>query len=107
MREFSPAELRDYLQDHPSPPLLVDVREPWEFAICHLPHSRLLPMRQLFQDPAACLPQTGELVLICHHGIRSRQVGGFLGRHGFGPLINLDGGLEAWAREIDREMATY
>jgi len=46
-------------------------------------------------------------VLICHHGIRSRQVAGFLERHGFRDIINLAGGLDAWAREVDPQMATY
>lgn len=107
MREFGPAELRDYLRDNPNPPLLVDVREPWEFDICRLPGTQLFPMRQLFHEPETQLPPHRELVLICHHGIRSRQVAGFLERHGFRDIINLAGGLDAWAREVDPQMATY
>ncbi|WP_019626430.1 rhodanese-like domain-containing protein [Thioalkalivibrio sp. ALJT] len=106
MRQFSPVELRDYLQQTDTPPLLLDVREPWEFQRCHIEGSRLLPMGQI---PSA----TGELdpgietVVICHHGVRSRQVAWFLERTGFTNVINLTGGIDAWARDVDPAMPTY
>jgi rhodanese-related sulfurtransferase len=46
-------------------------------------------------------------VVICHHGIRSRLVALQLERAGFTRVINLSGGVEAWAREVDREMPVY
>lgn len=48
-----------------------------------------------------------EIVLICHHGIRSRQVGFYLEQNGFEKVINLEGGVEAWAQDIDPNMARY
>jgi len=45
--------------------------------------------------------------VICHHGIRSRMVGLYLENHGFSNIINLTGGVEAWAREVDPDMETY
>ncbi len=106
MREFSALQLRDHLAANEAPPLLLDVREPWEFRVCHIAGSRLLPMGQI---PAALddLDPQRETVVICHHGIRSRQVAMFLHYRGFGNIINLAGGVDAWARDVDRQMPTY
>jgi len=106
MREFSASQLRDHLATTDSAPLLLDVREPWEFRICHIAGSQLIPMGQL---PAAlnALDPGRETVVICHHGIRSRQVAMYLDYQGFGNVINLAGGGDAWARDVDRQMATY
>jgi rhodanese-related sulfurtransferase len=99
-----PPQLAAYLAD--AEPMLLDVREPWEFDICHIDGSTNLPMSQI---PARLeeLQDSGEIVLICHHGIRSMQVAGFLQRAIDAELINLDGGVDAWAREIDPDMALY
>ena len=106
MRELNAAELRDYLATSTTKPLLLDVREPWEFRICQIEGSQLIPMGQI---PAAlkALDPGRETVVICHHGIRSRQVAMFLDYQGFANVINLAGGVEAWARDVDRQMATY
>jgi rhodanese-related sulfurtransferase len=63
-------------------------------------------MRQI---PAAAhdLDPAQETVVICHHGIRSRQVAYYLERMGFTDVVNLDGGVDAWARDVDPHMATY
>lgn len=106
MRQMSPRELQDYLSQAQSSPLLLDVREPWEFQRCRIDGSRLLPMGQIpteYQD----LNPDDEIVVICHHGVRSQQVCGFLARVGFKNVINLSGGIDAWAREVDPHMATY
>ena len=99
-----PPQLAAYLAD--AEPMLVDVREPWEFDICHIGGSINLPMSQI---PARLdqLQDADEIVLICHHGIRSMQVAGYLQQSVDGKLINLDGGVDAWAREVDPDMALY
>lgn len=104
MRRYSAARLHEYLRDNQ--PRLIDVREPWEFAICHIPGSELLPMGQI---PAKLelFHESPEYVIICHHGIRSLQVMNFLMHHGIQNTINLDGGVDAWAREIDLDMPLY
>ncbi|MEJ2576392.1 MAG: rhodanese-like domain-containing protein [Gammaproteobacteria bacterium] len=108
MRDLRPSELERYLGSATEQPLLLDVREPWEFGICHIRGSELLPMGQI---PAAtqggALPRDRDIVVICHHGIRSRQVAMFLEHQGFDRVINLQGGLDAWAREVDRDMPVY
>ncbi len=103
IRRFSAQQLAQYLGDHQ--PQLIDVREPWEFEICHITGSILLPMSQVPANIERFRAQ--ETVVICHHGIRSLQVVRFLAHHGIEHCINLDGGVDAWAREIDRDMAVY
>ena len=106
MRELNALKLRAYLAETDTDPLLLDVREPWEFQTCQIAGSQLIPMGQL---PAAlkALDPERETVVICHHGIRSRQVGRFLEYQGFSGVINLSDGIDGWARDVDREMAVY
>ena len=105
MRRFSPQQLADYVQDNT--PLLLDVREPWEYAICKLDGSELVPMRQIPAFAPQLDPQQ-DIVVICHHGIRSKAVCDYLEQqHGYTRLINLEGGVDAWAKQLDSSMATY
>lgn len=106
MQNFSPSQLQQYLAAQAEPPLLLDVREPWEFERCHIEGSLLVPMRELATKLPELDPQR-ETVVICHHGIRSRHVGMQLEHAGFGHIINLAGGVDAWARDVDPEMAVY
>ena len=106
MREMTTDECRSYLENAEVQPLLLDVREPWEYNIVHLEHSRLLPMRQVPMELDS-LDRDQEIVVLCHHGIRSRQVALFLEQHGFTNVVNLTGGIDAWARHTDTSLATY
>lgn len=106
MREITPQQLKDYLQVATPAPLLLDVREPWEYEICHIEGANLMPMQQIPQTFKTLDPQQ-EIVVICHHGRRSLQVAGYLERMGFTRLINLTGGVDAWAHDVDRSMPTY
>jgi rhodanese-related sulfurtransferase len=101
---MSATEMAAHLQQ--ASPLLLDVREPWEFEICHIEGSTNLPMGQIPQR-VEDLPESGEIVVICHHGVRSQQVIRFLQGQMTASLINLDGGVDAWAREVDRDMPLY
>ena len=104
MPSMSATELATHLGQ--ATPLLLDVREPWEFDICHIAGSNNLPMGQIPQRIEE-LPDSGEVVVICHHGVRSQQVIRFLQGQTNASLVNLDGGVEAWAREVDRDMPLY
>ena len=100
-------ELHAYLQSNPNPtPYLLDVREPWEFEKCHLAGSTLVPMRQIPQAMLE-LNQDQEIVVICHHGIRSRAVAAYLANNDFSQVINLAGGIDEWAKRVDPSMPTY
>ena len=87
-------------------PLILDVREPWEHAICRIEQARLLPMQEI---PARCpeLPRDRDIVVLCHHGMRSLQVANFLRDSGIERLYNLDGGIAAWAEQVEPTMARY
>jgi rhodanese-related sulfurtransferase len=87
-------------------PLLLDVREPWEFEICHIDGSINVPMGQIPQS-ADQFQDAEEIVVIRHHGIRSQHVIQFLQQQVTDGLINLDGGLDGWAREVDVDMPLY
>lgn len=105
MQQITPAELAQQLAAGDAP-VLLDVREPWEFERCHIAGSVLVPMRTIplrfgELDPAQ------RTVVICHHGARSMQVGLFLESKGFADVVNLSGGVAEWARSVDPTMPTY
>jgi len=106
MRELEAVELKDYLESADVKPLLLDVRQSWEFDICKLDDSVLIPMSSI---PANLdqLDKDRETVVICHHGIRSRRVAIYLEQAGFSNIINLKGGVDSWAKTVDNQMATY
>jgi rhodanese-related sulfurtransferase len=105
--QIAPVELASWRADAArTAPVLVDVREPWEFAHCHIEGSLPVPLGQL---PArrAEIPADRELVLVCHHGNRSEQAAMWLARNGFPNVHNLRGGVEAWSLEVDPAMPRY
>ncbi|MHB8536329.1 MAG: rhodanese-like domain-containing protein [Sulfuricaulis sp.] len=106
MRQMTALELKERLEQKNGELLVIDVREPWELNVCSLPGAMPIPMRAI---PARYmeLPKDSDIVLMCHHGIRSQQVASFLERQGFTRLNNLTGGIAAWARDVDPGMPTY
>ena len=106
MRRFTPTELHDYLLSGEHQPLLLDVREQWEFDICQIEDSKLIPMGQI-EHHAEDLDKHRDTIVICHHGIRSRQVCYYLEHIGFTNVTNLEGGVDRWANEVDPKMGKY
>mgnify|MGYP003476913889 FL=1 len=107
MQQIRARELADRLSDESrTKPVLLDVREPWEVALCKLPGSQHIPMH-LVPLRSNELNPDDEIVIICHHGRRSMKVGMFLERQGFSSLINLTGGIAAWADEVDPNLPRY
>jgi rhodanese-related sulfurtransferase len=107
IEQISPVELAAWRADPARPPpVLVDVREPWEFERCRIDGSLLLPLGQI---PARHeeLPRDRDLVLVCHHGSRSQHAAMWLAGNGYANLHNLSGGVEAWAVDVDPAMARY
>ena len=87
--------------------LLLDVRNPFEYDICKLPNSLLIPMSNIPTN-IKHIPRDKPVVVYCHHGMRSASVIEYLSQnHGFTNLQNLTGGINAWANEIDKMMAVY
>lgn len=107
MNQLSVTELAEWLADASRPrPLLLDVRQPDEVAICAIPGALSMPMATVPLRYGE-LPEDKEVVVICHHGGRSMQVAMFLEHHGFRAVHNLSGGVHAWAQGVDPTMPTY
>ena len=106
IRQLTVLELKARLDQGNKDFTLLDVREPWECNFCALPDAKIIPMREI-PARATELPKDREIVVVCHHGVRSQQVANYLERMGFDKLNNLVGGINAWAREIDPKMAKY
>ena len=107
MNTITPIELHAWLNDAARPaPVLLDVREPWEFETAHIAGATLIPMNTI---PAQIdtLDRQAQTVVICHHGGRSMQVANYLQQHGFSQVYNLTGGVNAWALKVDPTMPTY
>ena len=94
------------LRSGEDPPLVLDVREGWETEVAALPGSMHIPMAEV-PDALDRLPRDRMIVVLCHHGMRSAKVAGWLRGKGFDQAVNLAGGIDAWAREIDPTTGTY
>ncbi len=107
MQTMTAPELAAWLADTSrTKPVLLDVREPWEYQTCHIEGALHMPMNTV---PARMqeLEEETPIVCICHHGARSMSVAAFLERQGFTQVTNLTGGVHAWALQVDNKMPTY
>jgi rhodanese-related sulfurtransferase len=86
-------------------PVLLDVRELWEFELAGIEGSLLIPMSQL-EGRFTELDPDAETVVICHHGNRSSYVAMALQRAGFENVLNLEGGLDAYS-SVDESLRRY
>jgi adenylyltransferase/sulfurtransferase len=104
---MTPSELAENLRAE-RPPRLLDVREPEEHAIAALPGATLIPLGDL-QGRVDELEawRDDEVVVYCHHGVRSAYAIGFLGSIGFSRLHNLTGGIDRWSLEVDASVPRY
>ena len=85
---------------------LLDVREPWEREVCSFEDSLNIPMGELPTN-VSHLPRQEDLVVVCHHGVRSFRVMEWLRANGFDNATSLRGGIDAWARTKDPSMGVY
>ena len=88
-------------------PVLLDVREPWEFQTASLPDSLLMPMGDVTSRAHAELDPDVHIVVLCHHGQRSFSVAMWLRGQGFERAQSLAGGIDAWSRTIDPSVSRY
>jgi adenylyltransferase/sulfurtransferase len=103
--DLGPSEVQRYLKAHPAA-VLLDVREPHEAEIVTIEGSRLIPLSELHLR-ANELDTADDLITFCHHGHRSLQAIKTLERFGFRKLKHLRGGIDAWACEVDQDLARY
>lgn len=95
----------------PRPPLLLDVRQPWENELVALASSLLIPLDELDErwpeiEEARQAPDT-LIVAYCHHGVRSLSAAALLEAKGVGPVVSLAGGIDAWSRVVDPALPRY
>ena len=103
--ELTPSELAEWRR-HGGAPEVLDVREPYEWEIAHLPESRHVPLATL-PGALGALDREQPVVVLCHHGIRSASAAEFMRRQGFRRVWNLAGGIERWSREVDAGVPRY
>ncbi|HIF50184.1 MAG TPA: sulfurtransferase [Thiotrichaceae bacterium] len=105
MKTITVVELKTTL-DTGKNPVLLDVREAWEYETCHIEGSINISMSNV-QKMIDELKPDDETVVICHHGMRSFQVASYLEDNGYNNITNLEGGVDAWAKSVDADMAQY
>ena len=103
--ELEPRALAQRLA-HGDVPYVLDVREEWEHEIAHLAEATLVPLGEVMHAPPA-LPMDRDIVVYCHHGVRSRQAAHRLQAAGYTRLFNLRGGIDAWSTDVDPMVARY
>jgi rhodanese-related sulfurtransferase len=103
---ITPSQLAGILRTDRGQILLLDVREPIERAIAAIAPSVHIPM-QAVPDRLAELPRNRRIIVLCHHGDRSYAVAGYLESEGFPNVANLSGGIDEWARTVDRSVPRY
>ncbi len=103
---ITPAELKARL-DRGEKFRLIDVREADEWAVAKIPTAELLPMSQFQQQGLEKLAPEDDIILYCHHGVRSGRVQDYLKAQGFTNVKNLTGGIDAWATQVDPAMKRY
>ena len=86
---------------------LIDVREEDEWAVARLPRAELIPLSQFSQRAPQELSPDEQIVVYCHHGIRSGRAQEFLKAQGYGDVMNLTGGIEAWSTQVDAAVPRY
>jgi rhodanese-related sulfurtransferase len=85
---------------------LIDVREQGEYQIARIEGASLLPLSQ-FQEWAGRLNPEEEIIVMCHHGIRSAHVCLILAQQGFKKMVNLAGGIDRWSTDVDSSVPVY
>ena len=105
VKQLSAIELNDKIQQGEDL-FLLDVREPHEFQYAHIPNSVLIPLNQLPERLHEVASQL-EVVVICHHGIRSQQAANYLVQSGYNNIANLLGGIDAWSCCCDTSVRRY
>jgi rhodanese-related sulfurtransferase len=104
--EISVDQLKQQLASA-NPPLLLDVREPWEFQTASIAGAKLMPMGDIPSRAHQELDDEQHIVVLCHHGARSLNVTMWLRQQGFEKAQSVAGGIDAWSRAIDPTVPTY
>lgn len=104
-KSISPKQLSERLKSGENIKF-IDVREPAEYEIAGVEQAELLPLSR-FNEWIGALKPEDEIVVMCHHGIRSANVCMFLVRNNFENVSNLEGGIDLWSIEVDENIPRY
>jgi rhodanese-related sulfurtransferase len=104
--EITPEEVKRKL-DGAEPFTLLDVREPWEFETARIEGAKLMPMGDVPSRAHQELDPDEQLVVVCHHGVRSMNVTVWLRQQGFEKVQSMRGGIDAWSRQVDGKVPAY
>jgi rhodanese-related sulfurtransferase len=102
---ITPAELQAWARTGKAF-LILDVRDPDELELAALPSARNVPMREIAARLQE-IPREKPVVVVCHYGTRSERVARFLAVNGFPDVYNLEGGIDAYAEEVDPSIVRY
>jgi rhodanese-related sulfurtransferase len=102
VKQLSATELKNKIQQQENL-FLLDVREPHEYKYAHIADSVLIPLNQILSE----LNPRQEIVVICHHGMRSLQAANYLVQSGYKNIANLTGGIDAWSCTCDSSVRRY
>ncbi len=105
VKQLSVIELKQKI-DQGEAVFLLDVREPHEFRYAQIAGSVLVPLNQL-PVRSSELDKAQEIIVICHHGMRSQQAAHYLDHVGFAQATNLVGGIDAWSCQCDSSVPRY
>ncbi len=86
---------------------LLDVREPWEFETARITGAKLIPMGDVPSRAHQELDPDDDIVVMCHHGLRSMNVTVWLRQQGFEKAQSMRGGIDAWSRRVDEKVPKY
>ena len=86
---------------------LLDVREPWEFETARIDGAKLMPMGDVPSRANQELDPEENIVVLCHHGVRSMNVTAWLRQQGFEKAQSMRGGIDAWSRRVDGKVPKY
>jgi rhodanese-related sulfurtransferase len=104
--EITVAQAKQLLSE-PAPPVLLDVREQWEYDTAHIEGSTLIPMNEVPARAYKELDEEAPILVLCHHGMRSLSVAAWLRQQGFDKAQSVAGGIDAWSRTIDPAVPRY
>jgi rhodanese-related sulfurtransferase len=103
--EIMPEEVKAQLETD-ARPVLLDVREPWEFELARIEGSKNIPMGDV-PTRAQELDPDEHIVVVCHHGVRSLNVTSWLRQQGFENVQSMRGGIDRWSRTVDPKVPVY
>ncbi len=105
--EITARDVADRLKSGETGLILLDVREPWEFATAQIAGSKPVPMGEIPSRVFQELDPEAHIVTVCHSGVRSLNVAVWMRNQGFDKVQSLSGGIDSWSREVDPTVPRY